>query len=306
MKIHLSKILKEKELSISQLQKLTGISRSTLTPLSKSEILPSKTRFDTIEKICENLKLSESELLSFNDEWEFKIERVVPLDKVNIDYELQQYFIVFFSAKRNDIIKKFCLDLIITFVYPPEFDQEDLEFRFQHSPSYRRFRTDEQSKQTFEEEEKEFQTIHHLFLKKLDEKYKKYKKLDSIHFSSITNFDLDILKTYNTNLYNEIIEFSSNFDLFELINSNSCKNLFKKFIIENNLNSVPYVSHGENDEAKILFISLKYNGSDKFLHRLAEYNKQTDEVYFKQDEPFTFSGVTKAYNIERPSDNIHN
>lgn len=105
MKIHLGKLLNEKGLTISELHQLTGIARTTLTPLSKEEILPSKTRFDTLDKICNALNIDESELLSFEDEWDFSL---IQVEKWNSQKELsyetrKEELLLVFLARRNNI-----------------------------------------------------------------------------------------------------------------------------------------------------------------------------------------------------------
>lgn len=105
MKIHLGKLLNEKGLTISELHQLTGIARTTLTPLSKEEILPSKTRFDTLDKICNALNIDESELLSFEDEWDFsliKVKRWNPQKELSYETRKEELLLVFL-ARRNNI-----------------------------------------------------------------------------------------------------------------------------------------------------------------------------------------------------------
>ena len=53
-------------MSVNELHKLTGISRTTLTPLSETNTLPSKTRVNTLERICEKLNIEMNELISFD------------------------------------------------------------------------------------------------------------------------------------------------------------------------------------------------------------------------------------------------
>lgn len=134
MKIHLGKLLNEKGLTISELHQLTGIARTTLTPLSKEEILPSKTRFDTLDKICNALNIDESELLSFEDEWEISL-----LDAIknyqesgwNINGYIEKYFLVFI-AKRNDIERYFALNILLEYDFTEEIEYElDKEYERQ-------------------------------------------------------------------------------------------------------------------------------------------------------------------------------
>lgn len=68
MKLLLSEILNERNISVNQLHKLTGISRTTLDPLSKTSELPSKTRFETIERIAKTLDMPVNEIIQFDSE----------------------------------------------------------------------------------------------------------------------------------------------------------------------------------------------------------------------------------------------
>lgn len=67
MNIHLKQILDKRKISITELSEATGISRSTLSPLYNSYTLPTKTRFNTLERICEKLNIEMNELISFGD-----------------------------------------------------------------------------------------------------------------------------------------------------------------------------------------------------------------------------------------------
>lgn len=128
MKIHLGKLLNEKGLTISELHQLTGIARTTLTPLSKEEILPSKTRFDTLDKICNALNIDESELLSFEDEWEISLLKAIKRNQesgihTNGDGYTEKYFLVFI-AKRNDIERYFALNILLEYDFTEEIEYE--------------------------------------------------------------------------------------------------------------------------------------------------------------------------------------
>ncbi|CAI3338409.1 helix-turn-helix transcriptional regulator [Enterococcus cecorum] len=138
MKIHLGKLLNEKGLTISELHQLTGIARTTLTPLSKEEILPSKTRFDTLDKICNALNIDESELLSFEDEWDFSLIKVKRWNsKQKLSYETRkEELLLVFLARRNNVerflVIKASLDYIlsnaINEIIDREADEQGLSF----------------------------------------------------------------------------------------------------------------------------------------------------------------------------------
>lgn len=62
MKSNIKEIVRERRFSISELSKITGLSRTTLTPLVRSDILPDKTRVETIKKISIALNTPISDL----------------------------------------------------------------------------------------------------------------------------------------------------------------------------------------------------------------------------------------------------
>ena len=61
---NLKEILKQKNMSIKDLSKKTGISLNTLYSITKRD--GRMARFDIIKKICETLEITESELLGFD------------------------------------------------------------------------------------------------------------------------------------------------------------------------------------------------------------------------------------------------
>ncbi|MCG0754627.1 transcriptional regulator [Lactiplantibacillus plantarum] len=62
MKSNIKRIVQESKLSISELSKISGLSRTTLSPLVNSEILPDKTRIETLKRISKALHITISEL----------------------------------------------------------------------------------------------------------------------------------------------------------------------------------------------------------------------------------------------------
>ena len=73
---NLKEILKQKNMSIKDLSKKTGISLNTLYSITKRD--GRMARFDIIKKICETLEITESELLGFDvkpEDYETKNKR---------------------------------------------------------------------------------------------------------------------------------------------------------------------------------------------------------------------------------------
>lgn len=64
MKSNIKRIMTDEKITVSDLSKATGISRTTITPLSKDDILPPKTRVETLVRISKALHVSLSDLFS--------------------------------------------------------------------------------------------------------------------------------------------------------------------------------------------------------------------------------------------------
>lgn len=65
MHSNIPKLLADKKITVSQLSKGTGLSRTTLTELSKSNDLPQKTRVETLLKVSEYLHVPMKQLFGF-------------------------------------------------------------------------------------------------------------------------------------------------------------------------------------------------------------------------------------------------
>ncbi|AST93270.1 Cro/Cl family transcriptional regulator [Sutcliffiella cohnii] len=66
IKVHLSRLMGERKLKISDLSKMTGLHRNGLTQLYNEET--NGIKFDTLEKICNALECSIEDLLEIIDE----------------------------------------------------------------------------------------------------------------------------------------------------------------------------------------------------------------------------------------------
>ena len=60
-------IMKKRKITVSALSKMTGLSRTTLTALNKSEALPESTKMDTLMKIATALQLNVENLVRFKN-----------------------------------------------------------------------------------------------------------------------------------------------------------------------------------------------------------------------------------------------
>ncbi|MFD1126266.1 helix-turn-helix domain-containing protein [Lentilactobacillus raoultii] len=73
MKSNIPQLMKKNEITVSQLSKETGISRTTITPLSKSKDIPFKTRIETLNRIAKALHTPLSDLF-FEEDYEFYLK----------------------------------------------------------------------------------------------------------------------------------------------------------------------------------------------------------------------------------------
>lgn len=301
MKIHLKKILKDRNITVTQLQNLTGISRSTLTPLTKSDLLPSKTRFDTIEKISKNLRVSEDTLL------EFELPKITLADEIILNNEVSDYL----------AIVKFCLDYKYTskilyfsvvgrYVPSPEEEYEDMQFRVNHHPSYsKKIFESEKEKARYEKELKEFNKLYDIFKRNLAKKYKHMSKLDSIHLSTLTYFDLENLKVRNNTLFNEISTCEK-----ENFNSNDINLLIlpeiaKEFMISSKLKNEPFANYTSDSNSTIdtIEVNVNYEESYFFVRAELEFDRSKKQIKHRLHKGMNrTSAITEAYNIKDPED----
>jgi transcriptional regulator with XRE-family HTH domain len=84
MKNKLYTLLKEKKVNISDLSTQTGLSRTTLTALTKDDILLSKTKIGTLEIIAKALNVFVSEIISEN--FEAKIVKFIKVNQSDFNY----------------------------------------------------------------------------------------------------------------------------------------------------------------------------------------------------------------------------
>lgn len=129
MKSYLQEILNKKNISVNQLHKLTGISRTTLDPLTKTNKIPPKTRVETLERISSALQIFPTDLYSLDD-----------IEIVSIDFELLPFekdekprFLAILHTKWNDLTQKIPLFMFIQTIYPPEYDYEEMKIAGEYS-----------------------------------------------------------------------------------------------------------------------------------------------------------------------------
>lgn len=109
MKLYLNKILEERNMSVNQLHKLTGISRTTLDPLNKVNTVPGKTRMETLQKIADELEIELSELISFDNDFEIDKLDIIPID--SFQYLNDYYWLKVYP--KDQCIKPYLLTLIL-------------------------------------------------------------------------------------------------------------------------------------------------------------------------------------------------
>ncbi|MDT2744647.1 helix-turn-helix domain-containing protein [Enterococcus asini] len=99
MKLFLKDILSERNISVNQLHKMTGISRTTLDPLTKEDTVPSKTRMETLERICSNLNIPLSRIISFDESYQ------ETYNLVDIIFEKKEYYPTETSFREDLVLK---------------------------------------------------------------------------------------------------------------------------------------------------------------------------------------------------------
>ncbi|AYE37801.1 XRE family transcriptional regulator [Companilactobacillus zhachilii] len=73
MKSNIPEIMEKNSISVSELSRITGLSRTTITPLSKNAELPKQTRIDTLNKVANALNVTIDSLYENVTSW--KVEK---------------------------------------------------------------------------------------------------------------------------------------------------------------------------------------------------------------------------------------
>ncbi|MDT2839318.1 helix-turn-helix domain-containing protein [Vagococcus carniphilus] len=126
MKLFLKDILSERNISVNELHKITGISRTTLDPLSKTDRLPSKTRFDTLLRISEGLNLSIKDLIDFEQseyDSSFNVE-VLDVIENHFDGYIREYLDRIVLKVSTNKSKYYLLMLTVKFSPDDYFDEK--------------------------------------------------------------------------------------------------------------------------------------------------------------------------------------
>lgn len=212
MKLLLSEILNERNISVNQLHKSTGISRTTLDPLSKTSELPSKTRFETIERIAKTLDVPVNEIIQFDSEIHenplFEVEVLnVPRAK-NSSFEssfdpFTQEYIDRHILKVINGYHHYLLVLVVRYSPGEKFKkkfQREIE-RLDYLLEFTRESLDD--KETHYDEE--FEEIYN-FLSTESQKYK-----DDCVFSADHSFSLTDISAYK----GEMFDLSNHYELFK-------------------------------------------------------------------------------------------
>lgn len=89
MKSNIKKIMTSQNLTVSDLSKRTGISRTTITPLYKGDMLPTKTRIDTLIRISKALNVTLSDLFF---EENYKVSLTKEGIKIDEYYDFDSFY----------------------------------------------------------------------------------------------------------------------------------------------------------------------------------------------------------------------
>ena len=90
MRSNLKMYLSTVGISVNQLHKMSGISRTTLDPLAKNDTVPPKTRIETLQKIAKVLDVNINELFYFEESTKImpiNNDRYFSLLQTEIEYE---------------------------------------------------------------------------------------------------------------------------------------------------------------------------------------------------------------------------
>lgn len=232
MKLLLYEILNERNISVNQLHKLTGISRTTLDPLSKTRKLPSKTRFETIERIAETLDIPIYKIIEFDDEISnssrFSVEILKPLNEESNSFDayLKEY-IDRIKLKVNAGNSYYLLTLTARYspgkLFENKFkkEYERLNYLFD---SLRDSLDDEETLV-----DREFNELYN-FLKNESQKYK-----DDCVFSAENSFsvvDISHSKKERSNLIDNHKLIKNSFPLTKIIGNDDFINTLSNYIID--------------------------------------------------------------------------
>lgn len=101
MILNLKKILDDRNISVNQLHKMTGISRTTLDPLAKSNTVPQKTRIETLERIAKELNINLNELINFENDYKFDVKILERYSHIYESYERKMQDRLIIECKFN-------------------------------------------------------------------------------------------------------------------------------------------------------------------------------------------------------------
>ena len=127
IKLNLKPILDEKGLTITDLHKLTGISRSSLTPIINKPDEVKSIKFEVLDKICESLNIELKEFITHKSDAKFEVVDVKDLKShydapISID---KNFFLCKF--KFTSIGPKFQSYLLIEEDFRTLYDEETTE-----------------------------------------------------------------------------------------------------------------------------------------------------------------------------------
>ena len=123
--LNLEKVLEEKEISISDLHKMTGISRSTLTPIVNKPENVKSIKFDILDKICEALNITLEDFLTYESSSQFEVLNVVPIN-YQVDENTELFLCEF---KFTSVLKEIYSSLLVQISTQLEYaDYDDIKY----------------------------------------------------------------------------------------------------------------------------------------------------------------------------------
>lgn len=302
MLLFLKDILEKKNITVSQLQKVTGISRSTLTPLSKSSYVPPKTKFETLNRICDALKIPMTQLISFElPTVEILDAKFIPYNAFNeMEQPKELILLKIVLHSQSDIITY--LSGFVRYSYPQEFTDQAFEYRVENRSALFENNSMDQTKITEEYLDKQ-QLKYKRYLNRLTKKYKDKLYVDSVFFTPISETDIqELKKRKDTSIINYLND--SDLTLPNILDSDSYMSIVRDFINKGLLktNDIDLSQYPKEDqelasEVFFSFLNLDSKGASRYTSIL--YNRIKNKLSFENRESFSETPIKEYLGIDQ-------
>ncbi|MCH5463485.1 helix-turn-helix transcriptional regulator [Lactobacillus sp. LC28-10] len=261
MKINLSKLLKNRDLSVSEFAEQSGLGRTTLSKLNNATDLPGKTKTETLITICKALNITLDELVSVRD-YTHEVVDVFSQKVSTNDNALTTFVIIKSQTETKLFYSIYSLTATTSFDTQTDLKMEqakhdlyvetaralgskyDIKFNF-NSASLR----EELASKIPTEDMSNLQDAERKIAISFDNQYKKY--LFSIDMDSFKPTALTQIKKQNSDLYAKIMSYTPlSFDTLETITTDDeIKDLSQQIITKTKFeltNSIYFFWHFTN------------------------------------------------------------